>query len=210
MSEIIESAKTDNKIIKISIDEFPSDPYNEWDQLSHIVAWHRHYNFGKKEDIEQFKHQEDFEQYVKDLNGKILLLNLYMYEHSGISLSIDQSRPYPFSDKWDSGQIGYAYVTYEEIQKEYSVKRITEKLKQKVIKLIESEIETYNQYLNGQVYQYAIFKIQKCDKEHEHFEIEDSLSGIFGDISDVKEAIAENTDIDIKSLDWQDGDIEED
>jgi hypothetical protein len=210
LSQVIESAKTDNKIIKISIDEFPTDPYNEWNQLSHIVAWHNRYSFGKKEDIQQFKHQEDFNEYLKELNGKILLLNLYMYEHSGISLSVNQSRPYPFNDRWDSGQIGYAYVTYEEIQKEYSVKRITKKLKQKVIKLIESEIESYNQYLNGQVYEYAIYKIEKCDKGHTHQEIEDSLSGIFGDISDVKEAIAENTDIDVKSLEWKNGDIEED
>jgi hypothetical protein len=210
MSQVIESAKTDSKIIKISIDEFPSDPYNEWDQLSHIVAWHRRYNFGKTDDIQQFKDREDFEQYVKDLNGKILLLNLYMYEHSGISLSVDQSRPYPFNDRWDSRQIGYAYVTYEEIQKEYGVKRISKKLKQKVIKLIESEIETYNQYLNGYVYQYTIYNIQKCDKGHTHQKIDDSLSGIFGNISNVKEAIAENTNIDVKSLEWQDGDIEED
>lgn len=207
MSNIIQSAQTENKIIKISVDEFPSDPYNDWCQLSHIVAWHNHYILGKKSDHEQFKKQENFAEFVKEQHGKIVLLNLYMYDHSGISLST--SRTYPFNDRWDACQVGYAYVTYEEIRNEYNVKHVTKKLIEKTINLINAEIETYNQYLNGSVYAFTVYNVEKCNKGHTHQEIADSLSDIYGDLNDVKEAIRENTGLDTSKLNWINGDIRE-
>ena len=56
----------------------------------------------------------------------------------------------------DSGQIGYTYVTKEQIRKEYSVKRISLKLKEQISSILQSEIETLDQYLIGDVYGFTI------------------------------------------------------
>ena len=39
---------------------------------------------------------------------------LYLYDHSGITMSTGS-----FCDSWDSGQVGFIYVTKEDIEKEY-------------------------------------------------------------------------------------------
>jgi len=204
---VIESARTANgKIVKITIDEYPSDPFNDWDKFSHLVAWHSRYEFGNKTDIEQWKHQEDFEQWVKEQHGKILIMPLYLYNHSGISLSVEYT--YPYNDRWGAGQIGYAYATYQEIRENYLIKRITKKTIKKAIELIKAEIEAYNQYLSGNVYQAEIYTVEKCDKGHTHIDIEDSISSIYGDLEDIKKTLPDYFGNEVKNLDWQNGDID--
>ena len=87
---VIESGLSKDKLVKIVVDEYPEDVYNDWDSLGHIVGFHRRYNFGKKDDIKRFKTPEDFEEFRKENKGNITVYNLYMYEHSRISLSIDE------------------------------------------------------------------------------------------------------------------------
>lgn len=87
----------DNKLIKVTVDEYPADPFNEWDNFTHIVAWHRNYLLGNKKDRQEFPDPDSFHEFLKENKNKVLVLNLYMYEHSGISLSVDQSRPYPYN-----------------------------------------------------------------------------------------------------------------
>ena len=81
-------------------------------------------NFGKKDDIKRFKTPEDFEEFRKENKGNITVYNLYMYEHGRISLSIDESRPYPFNCRWDSGQLGYLYVLHNEAREWYGKKTV--------------------------------------------------------------------------------------
>jgi hypothetical protein len=93
---------------------------------------------------------------------------LYLYDHSGITM---QTRP--FSCPWDSGQVGYIWVTKEEVRKEYSVKRISPKLLDRVISYLVAEVEVYDQHLRGEVYGFVIE-----DEEGEHI---DSCWGYYGD-----------------------------
>ena len=90
-----------------------------------------------------------------------------MYDHSGVTISTT-----PFSCPWDSGQIGFAIVTKEELRKEFSVKRITKELTEKATKILLNEVEVYDQYLKGDVYG---FKVLENDEET------DSCFGFFGD-----------------------------
>jgi hypothetical protein len=80
-----------------------------------------------------------------------------MYEHSGISLSLTNSH-YPFTDRWDAGQLGFILVDRQKALKEFGKKRLTKQLKQKIRYIIEGEVETYNQYLAGDVYGFVISK----------------------------------------------------
>lgn len=157
MSEPIETIEYKGFTIKIHLDDDPGNPRTEWDNFGKMVCWHRRYNLGDKHD---FSDPEHFQEFVNEQKGKIVILPLYLYDHSGITMNTKG-----FHCRWDSGQVGWIYATYEDIKKEYSVKKVTQKTLEEVKKLLTSEVETYDQYLTGQVYGYVIE-----DKEGEHLD----------------------------------------
>jgi hypothetical protein len=107
---------------------------------------------------------------------KCISLPIYMYDHSGITI-----RTYPFECPWDSGQIGYIYVTYAQILKELDIKRLSPKARKWAYNLLRGEINVYNQYLTGEVYGYVIEKTVHCDHcKKDSVEIIDSCWGFYG------------------------------
>ena len=115
-----------------------------------------------------FSDPEEVREYVKKTGS--LLFPLYMYDHGGIVLSMDNCR-YPFNDPWDAGQLGYILVDREKALKELGKKRMTRKLKKRITEIISAEVDTYNQYLSGEIYGYVI------EKENEQI---DSCWGFYG------------------------------
>jgi hypothetical protein len=105
-----------------------------------------------------------------------VILPLYLYDHSGITMNTTG-----FSCGWDSGQVGFIYVSRETLRKEYSVKRISNKIVEKATKLLIGEVETYDQFLKGDVYGFKVFKVETCDKGCEHEEEIGSCWGFYGD-----------------------------
>ena len=166
MLEAIETTEYKNHTIEIFQDENPENPIKEWDMLGEFVCWHRNYDLGNSK---RFDNPEEVREYAKETNS--LLFPLYMYDHSGIALSLSNSQ-YPFIDIWDSGQLGYVLVDREKALKEYSQKILTKKLKQKIHEVIQGEVNTYNQYLSGDVYGYKVI-----DKDGEEI---DSCWGYYG------------------------------
>jgi hypothetical protein len=135
--------------IKLVYDTDAESP-REWDNLGTITAEHRRYDFSDTDSIPI----ERFEDIVSKKTSDYLYLPVYMYDHSGVSLSTS-----PFSCPWDSGQVGYIYVSKDNIRKEYGVKRISPKLKLSVYELLRQEISIYSQYINGEVYGFQIAEI---------------------------------------------------
>ena len=80
-----------------------------------------------------------------------VILPVYLYDHSGITLSTA-----PFNDTFDSCQVGYIYITKEKARKEYSVKRISKKLKNRIKSYLEGEIKAFDQYLTGDIYGFEL------------------------------------------------------
>lgn len=82
-----------------------------------------------------------------------VIVPLYCYEHGGITISTGR-----FSCPWDSGQFGFAYVTEEKIKELNSgsagkwIGKNRAERAAKVREIINGEIETYDQYLRGNVY----------------------------------------------------------
>ena len=160
--------KHKNKTLEIHVDEEPMSP-REWDNLGTIVAFHRRYNLG---DIHKYN-QNDYQNWC-DLKSDIIknekvgvILPLYLYDHSGISISTS-----PFQCKWDSGQIGFIFASKDTIRKEFGIKRVTKKYIEKVTSILESEIKVYDQYLTGDVYGFVL----KVDDQEV-----DSCWGFYGD-----------------------------
>lgn len=148
MSDSLESIEYKGYTIKLYTDDDPMNPRTEWDNFGNMVCWHRRYSLGDKHD---FRDPEDFQDFLNEHKGNIVLMPLYLYDHSGITISTSA-----FSCPWDSGQVGWIYATYADIRKEYSTKYVTKKIIEKVRQLLTSEVNVYDQYLTGQVYGFVI------------------------------------------------------
>lgn len=134
--------------IKIIQDNNPINPRTDYDNFGKMVCFHNRYNLGDKHN---FHDAEDFKEFIG--KSDIIALPLFLYDHSGITIKTT-----PFNCQFDSSKIGYIYTTYEDIRKECGVTRITAKLREKVIRLLNAEVKAYDRYLTGEVYGYQILK----------------------------------------------------
>jgi len=73
-------------------------------------------------------------------------LPLYLYDHSGITMSTR-----PFSCPWDSGQVGLIYISKPEVRKTYGFQRLTTQRIVWIQSLLAAEVEVYDQYLRGDI-----------------------------------------------------------
>ena len=156
--------------IKIIQDENPFSP-REDDNLGTMVCFHSRYNLGDKHDFSR----EEAREFLKS-KEICVSLPLYLYDHSGITMNTSG-----FSCRFDTCCVGFTYVTKEQVRKEYGVKRITKEVIEKVTKVLEGEVETYDQYLRGDVYGYEIYEVTTCSEGHEHEKFVDSCWGFYGE-----------------------------
>ncbi len=173
----METIRKGNYELEILQDESPESP-REWENLGTMICFHRRYNLGDKNDIIDFNDYTSWNEQLEWIEKNIkpcVILPLYLYDHSGITMSTSS-----LSCGWDSGQVGWIFVTKEQVRKEYNVKRITQDIVEKVTKVLEGEVETYDQYISGEVYGYRISKVEVCDKGCEHKEEVDSCWGYYG------------------------------
>ena len=129
--------------IKIEYDECGESP-REWDNICVFHVAHKSYGFGDENYNDAFSIKEAFDEAKS--NGDIVL-PLYMYDHSGITISLA-----PFSCPWDSGQVGFVQVPREKMLEEFGKKIFTAALKKKAFTVAESEVKTMDSYLRGEVY----------------------------------------------------------
>lgn len=77
----------------------------------------------------------------------IVWSTVYKYEHSGICFNLTG-----FNCRWDSGIHGFIYMTKEQVRNEYGVKRVSQKLYDRVIETFEKEVKAYSKYINHEYY----------------------------------------------------------
>lgn len=177
----MEEEKYRGHTIKIEQDDIGGD-YNDprsWDNIGKMICFHSRYGLGDKHDyknMEEFYSDitgldegdyDEYEEYQTGVGEKmdemdqkdIFMLDLYLYDHSGLTISTA-----PFSCPWDSGQIGFIYVTKEKLKEE----GLEDKTKEEIYDYLRSEVKTYDNYLRGDIYGFTIE------------ETEDSCWGYFG------------------------------
>lgn len=149
-------------LIEIDNDDCSLNPRVDYDNLGTMYCFHRRYDLGDKHDLSQ----EEVQTMVN--SGDYIALPLYLYDHSGITMNTTG-----FSCPWDSGCVGVIMVEKKKIREEYGWKRITKERQAQIEKYLKGEVETYDNYLTGNVYGYRV------KKEGEEIET-DSCWGFFG------------------------------
>lgn len=195
MDNLIETIEYKGYNINIYPDDNPDSPRN-WDNLGIMVCFHKRYDLGDKTNLtsDMFNGWEELEEHLIKEKQAVVIAPLYMYEHSGISIKIGNfygcGLPQGHA-RFDSGQIGFIYVDKETLIKEYSVKRITKKTKDKAMEVLKNEVKIYNDYVSGSIYGYQV-------KDKEENDI-DSCWGFFGDTTDMIKEAKDNVNYDIET-----------
>ena len=140
------------RTIEIVFDPDPVNPQRDYDVATHMVCWHGRQDLGNETNYRLKDISPDETQaYLELTEGELILaiLPLYLLHHSGMTISTT-----PFNDRWDSGQVGWAYVTKS--QADVMGFDLSHDSKTVLEDAIRADVECYNMYLHGSCYGYRI------------------------------------------------------
>lgn len=179
-----------NKLtVKILHDTDPESP-REWDQLGIMVGFHRRYDIGDNDpgslldgvtiDSDDYQGWDEMEADLRR-RGALCILPLFLYDHSGTSISTRTFAGRAHHASWDSGRVGFIFTTRKRMIEVLGKKILTAKTRQRVGDILEAEVKEYDQYMTGDVFGYII--------EDEHGNQVNSCWGYYG-FKSVKEDAA--------------------
>ncbi len=193
-------------------DGSPFDP-RDWDNLGTMVCWHPDYVLGDfqlsntegrgavssvfetEHGRTDFRDMAVLERYLRVAHKAVAILPLYLFDHSGISMSA--GRPCPFDNPvvrrdhhgaglgWDSSMVGYVFTTAERIAELcngpvrdgdpfYCPRDWEGSARAWVESQLAAEVKTYSAWLEGDVTCYVI--------EDEDGEVLEACGGYVGEV----------------------------
>ena len=161
--------KPNNDLYFISEDPdlFPPNPRTDWDCYSTFYIASNRYFSGDK----------PVSAFVPDVKAGIepeyVKLPIYAYIHSAIALSTT-----PFHDDFDSGLAGFAVCTRQDVA---DLGYSTPDWRSRAEDVIKSELELYQQYLNGEAKFLTLYQYNPNSNEWEE---NDSCGGCYNIESD--------------------------
>ena len=160
----MEPVKVGRFTVSLEPDEDPMSP-RDADNIGILCLFARSYNLPREADYDpkNYSGWEAMERDIKKKEKPVVILPVYMYDHSGVWLST--TLKYPFNDKWDGGQIGFIWTTKARMEK----LGVTKPTKAKVHQYLVDEVDSYGKYLNGD---YVGFVVR-----NERGEVEESVWG---------------------------------
>jgi hypothetical protein len=141
-------------IVTIAQDNCASNPRTEFDNLTTMTFGHRRYSMPDESGVAfgGYRSINDVEHAIIGKTKAVFILPVYMYDHGGIVLSLNQ-----FSCRFDSGQLGFISMNLEQVQQIFPTwKKLSPKRKELLVKIMTSELELYNNYLNGDCYYVSV------------------------------------------------------
>jgi len=130
-----------------------NNPRENCDELGTMACFHRRYDLGDKNHGINSDDYSGWAVMEKALikAGAYVVLPLYLFDHSGITMSVDPER-FRACDSagWDWGQVGFIFVNKDKVRKEYG--KLGKKTRERVTSVLLAEVETYDMYLRGEVY----------------------------------------------------------
>lgn len=183
----------------------------QWDNAGNMVCFHSRYSrLGDEhsyKDVEQFleslimKLGYDLEYVIDPAisrreyrdacleflanTDEIVMLPLYVYEHGGMTM-----RTRPYSCPWDSGQVGWIYMTLDQMKecfilKDEEIEKAGNEKQayiEKAKKVMQAEVEEYDKFLRGDVYGFILYEIEECGECGTVLEeVIESVWGFYGD-----------------------------
>tara|TARA_B100000700_G_scaffold178953_1_gene197615 strand:- start:11141 stop:11836 length:696 start_codon:yes stop_codon:yes gene_type:complete len=181
-----------DKILKIFYDPEPMSPRDSDCNFAKMIFVHPRYELGDsnplnilRDDIinhpryntttaESYNLNDarDLLEYAQKIDLFAVFQKVYCYEHSGITIDTE-----PFSCPWDSGMLGFMYVTKDDIRENWNIKRVTKQYLERAKQLMLAEFKTQKSYVDGENYGFAIFEKQ----EDGSIERTDTCHGFIGD-----------------------------
>ena len=109
---------TNNRTLDYFHDEYAESP-RSWDNLGTMICFHKRYDLGDEHVLssDSFNSWNEIEKYIIKNYDAAVVLPIYMYDHSGITINTTGS-----SCPWDSGQVGFIYVSNRKLRSEYNIK----------------------------------------------------------------------------------------
>lgn len=160
-------ALNDPYCLKIEHDTDSPHPRHDNDNLGSMICWHNRYNLGDRHrfqtprdfveslaeefEIKRIDEKSDQELFVQ-IEKHVQILPIYAYEHGGIMIRTNK-----FLCPWDSGQVGYIYVSKKQAREEYG--KLTKINLELIENVLKAEIEEYNHYLQGEVYGFTLYSV---------------------------------------------------
>lgn len=174
--------------IEVITEQYPENPRESMEHLGKMVCWHKRHRLG---DNHKFGTPEEFRAFLTKTKAKIVVFPLYLFDHSGLILAT-----HPFSCHWDSGRLGWIYATYNDIRRYFGSGKVDEEILAKAKADLTGEVEEYNSYLSGDVYEFHV-----SDKDEDEIE---SCCGYIGRedaaIADAKSAARSFMKYQVKNL----------
>lgn len=172
MEIIKEISLEEQKILQIVRDEDPHNPRAD-DTFSTMLCFHSGYNIGDNHSYnkDDYGGWDSLKHFIVKDERPLIIKELHMYDHGGIAISTS-----PFSCRWDSGQIGYVWISQNHIDHIGCHMQDSETWQDYINRLdryLENEVTEYNDYLQGNVYGFQLLDDNK--------NVIDSCYGFIGD-----------------------------
>ena len=161
----VRTKKGDLYFVTARDDPDPINPHDDFGVIELVTTNNRYFSG----DI--ITSDPENELHIRDsLNQDYVALPLYLLAHGDSSISTR-----PFNDPWDSGQIGYAICTKENVVSTYGTDK---NWQENGRKLIRQDIDTYDHYLRGETFVYDVYEYDPVTNSWEYF---DGCSGFYSD-----------------------------
>ena len=143
--------------VKLIHDEDRPSPRDEEFHGCDMVLDHRHYTLPNDAalSLADFSGWDAVAAHLT-AEGALAVQPVWAYEHGGIALTTGE-RTYPFTDRWDSGQLGVAYITPANwAEAEGHPWTGSDADRRRAAAVIAVAVDEYGKYLNGECFGYEV------------------------------------------------------
>ncbi len=172
-----------NTRLNILYDDCTESP-REWSNVTKMLLFHKKYCFPNESQFstDNYSSWEELKKAITKKWKPAYIAPVFMLDHSGLVFNIESFGGY--NGRFDSGQIGFIVIRKREA-KPY-------KNKTELEKIARNELNTYNCYINGEVFGYEL---------RENDEYIDGCSGFY-DCSDMIDYVPDEFTDDINHI-WE-------
>ena len=167
MSHTVDTFEHAGLTIRIVAEEYIDSHYNprEHENLGTMICWHPNYELGDEQfthgDFPEAESMADVGKQVSSEREAVVTLALYLYDHSGISISCANFADTIDPGGWDTTAIGFIYTTRERVielcgEYPYKAPDFEGTHEEWLAEQLRDEVAEYDKYLTGDAGGYVV------------------------------------------------------